>query len=260
MKEFISGLLGGLVAIGSVIALIAATTISGSGIPAVIAGLTTLTSNGVLLGQGTSAITATTAGTANQPLRVPGAGGAPAFGAIDLAQAAAVTGLLPNANLATVGPGATGPLGSATVAPIITIDDRGRVTALTSATITPSSAATQAEMEAASSTTVYASPGRAQYHPGVAKAWVIHDDAGTVAASMNLASVTDGGVGVFTLNWTTAFSTANYAIVGAAQAPSVFFGRDGTALAAGSATIRYRNDAGTLTDPTNGYAVAFGDQ
>lgn len=39
--------------------------------------------------------------------------------------------------LKNTGPGATGPLGSATVAPIITIDAQGRVTALSSATITP---------------------------------------------------------------------------------------------------------------------------
>jgi hypothetical protein len=61
-------------------------------------GATTLTSNGVLLGSGTSAVTATSAGSANQVLRIPGAGGAPAFGAIDVSQAAAVTGALPIAN------------------------------------------------------------------------------------------------------------------------------------------------------------------
>lgn len=38
--------------------------------------------------------------------------------------------------LKNTGPGATGPLGGATVAPIITIDAQGRVTALTSTTIT----------------------------------------------------------------------------------------------------------------------------
>lgn len=56
-------------------------------------GASTLTSNGVLLGNGTSAISATT-GTADQVLRVPGAGGTPAFGAIDLTKTAATTGAL----------------------------------------------------------------------------------------------------------------------------------------------------------------------
>ncbi len=61
-------------------------------------GATTLTSNGVLLGNGTSAIQATSAGTANQVLRVPSIGGAPAFGAINLASTSAVTGTLPISN------------------------------------------------------------------------------------------------------------------------------------------------------------------
>jgi len=61
-------------------------------------GANTLTSNGVLLGNGASAIQATTAGTANQVLRVPSGGGAPAFGAINLASTSAVTGTLPIAN------------------------------------------------------------------------------------------------------------------------------------------------------------------
>ena len=65
-------------------------------------GLATITANAVLLGNGTSAIALAT-GTANQALRVPGGGGAPAFGAIDLAQAAAVTSQL---NVANGGTGA----------------------------------------------------------------------------------------------------------------------------------------------------------
>jgi hypothetical protein len=61
-------------------------------------GVGTLTSNGVLLGNGASTIQATVAGLANQILRVPGAGGAPAFGSIDVGQAAAVTGVLAGVN------------------------------------------------------------------------------------------------------------------------------------------------------------------
>lgn len=41
------------------------------------------------------------------------------------------------ATLKNTGPGATGPSGSATIAPVITIDAQGRVTALTTASITP---------------------------------------------------------------------------------------------------------------------------
>ncbi len=47
-----------------------------------------------------------------------------------------LTGTYPNPTLATAGPGATGPIGSSTVVPVVTIDAKGRVTALTSAAIT----------------------------------------------------------------------------------------------------------------------------
>jgi hypothetical protein len=58
-----------------------------------------LTQNGVVLGGGTGgAPTATSAGSAYQPLRVPSGGGAPAFGALDLSQSAAVTGTLSASN------------------------------------------------------------------------------------------------------------------------------------------------------------------
>lgn len=46
-----------------------------------------------------------------------------------------LTGMYPNPTLAAAGPGATGPIGSATVVPIVTIDAKGRVTGLTSITI-----------------------------------------------------------------------------------------------------------------------------
>lgn len=61
-------------------------------------GAGTFTANGVLLGNITSAFQATAAGAANQVFRVPNAGGAPAFGTVNLAAAAAITGALPIAN------------------------------------------------------------------------------------------------------------------------------------------------------------------
>jgi hypothetical protein len=62
-------------------------------------GAGTFTANGVVLGNGTSALAATGAGAADTVLRVPGAGGAPAFGAVDVSKAAAITGLVRTANL-----------------------------------------------------------------------------------------------------------------------------------------------------------------
>ncbi|WP_374001483.1 beta strand repeat-containing protein [Bdellovibrio bacteriovorus] len=60
-------------------------------------GATTLTAKGVLYGNGTGAIQATAAGTQYQVLQA-GAAGTPTFGAVNLAQSAAVTGVLPVAN------------------------------------------------------------------------------------------------------------------------------------------------------------------
>ena len=50
--------------------------------------------------------------------------------------------------------------------------------------------------------------------PGTAKAWVNFNGTGTVAirASYNVSSITDNGVGDYTVNFTTALADANYAI------------------------------------------------
>jgi hypothetical protein len=51
--------------------------------------------------------------------------------------------------------------------------------------------------------------------PGTAKAWVNFNGTGTVAirASYNVSSITDNGVGQYTVNFTTAISDANYAFL-----------------------------------------------
>ena len=60
-------------------------------------GVESFTDNGVVYGNGTSALDVTAAGTEYQVLQA-GSGGVPAFGAVNLAQSAAVTGQLPIAN------------------------------------------------------------------------------------------------------------------------------------------------------------------
>lgn len=60
-------------------------------------GQESFTDNGVIYGNGTGALDVTAAGTEHQVLRA-GVGGVPAFGAVNLAQSAAVTGQLPIAN------------------------------------------------------------------------------------------------------------------------------------------------------------------
>ncbi|MCX6106439.1 MAG: hypothetical protein NTY08_11485 [Proteobacteria bacterium] len=58
-------------------------------------GAVSFTNNGVVIGSGTNALNATTAGTAGQILTVPSGGGAPSFSAVNLGTAASVTGILP---------------------------------------------------------------------------------------------------------------------------------------------------------------------
>lgn len=49
---------------------------------------------------------------------------------------------------------------------------------------------------------------------GVAKAWVNFNGTGTVAIrdSFNVSSITDNGVGRYTINFTTAFADTNYCV------------------------------------------------
>jgi hypothetical protein len=75
--------------------------------------------------------------------------------------------------------------------------------------------ATKSEMEAE---TLEKFPDAAvlKNHPGVAKAWVKFNGTGTVSIldSYNVASITDHGVGDWTINFTTNFANVNYVGVG----------------------------------------------
>jgi len=76
------------------VALIAGTLPVGNGGT----GAASFTTNGVVLGNSSSNLLTTAAGTSAQVLRVPTGGGVPAFGAIDLSQAGAIAGTLSLAN------------------------------------------------------------------------------------------------------------------------------------------------------------------
>jgi hypothetical protein len=86
------------------------------------------------------------------------------------------------------------------------------------------SIATQAEQEAGSSTSVFTSPGRQQYHPSAAKAWIRFNGTGTPAidASYNVTSITDVGTGRWIVNFTTSFSSANYGVSAICEGDSSF--------------------------------------
>lgn len=126
-------------------------------------------------------------------------------------------------------------------------------------------AATQAEMEAGSSLTVPVTPGRAQFHPGVSKAWIRFDGTGTPAinASYNVTSITDNGVGDYTLNWTVSFSSATaYCISGIGGDSGAASGARIVAVtySTGSCRIMTVNTANANTDYAFVNLMAFGDQ
>jgi len=59
---------------------------------------------------------------------------------------------------------------------------------------------------------------------GSAKAWVNIDGTGTVSirASFNVSSITDNGVGDYTVNFTTAMADVNYAVLGSSSSDATF--------------------------------------
>jgi hypothetical protein len=74
--------------------------------------------------------------------------------------------------------------------------------------------ATDAEVQTGTDTARVAPVSSMGYHQGAAKAWVKFDASSgtpTISDSYNVTSITDNGVGDFTINFTTAFANANYA-------------------------------------------------
>ncbi len=129
--------------------------------------------------------------------------------------------------------------------------------------------AVQSEQETGTDVVRAVTPGRQQYHPSAAKAWVYFTVSGTtvtVQASYNVSSVVRNSTGNYTVNFTTAFSSANYGVsncmgVNVANTFSLFL-RDNGTRAAGSyqfTTIQIDN-TGTVDDPARCSLSFFGDQ
>lgn len=133
-------------------------------------------------------------------------------------------------------------------------------------------AASQAEQEAGSSTTVYVSPGRQQFHPSAAKAWVNFNGTGTVAIreAYNVTSITDNNTGYYTVNFTTPMSSSNYCVAastqvaaGASTAVWPFSGQSGgtfnTQAPSTSSFTLLTAQAGSAADLPYVLAVVYGD-
>jgi hypothetical protein len=195
-------------------------------------GATTLTANGALIGNGTSAIASVDMSTKGGLLVGDGSG---------------------NPSVLAVG---------GTADHVLTVDS-GEATGIKwSAVATVPDAATQAELEAASSTSTYTSPGRQQYHPTACKMWCSIEITGTLESpSYNVASVGDTGTGNRDINFTTAFSTDTFpswaAFTVSDQGQNKYI--VATMNSTGDMNLIVRTDAGGLDDAATAQG-SFGDQ
>lgn len=117
--------------------------------------------------------------------------------------------------------------------------------------------ATQAQMEAGTEAQKPVTPSVMKHGPGVAKAWCVVNTSGAsiaVGASHNVASVTRTTGDVFRFTWTTAFSSADYAVV-------VTPGSAGTTAINATKTATYAEVAttGSVPEVYKISVVAFGD-
>jgi len=87
-----------------------------------------------------------------------------------------------------------------------------------------------------------------------AKAWVNFNQQGTQAirADGNVSSITDGGVGITTVSYSSALSSANYALSGTATNNTARTGmigpREGETFGTTAVWVHVQNDAGTFAD------------
>jgi len=93
-----------------------------------------------------------------------------------------------------------------------------------------------------------------------AKAWIRFSMAssGTINGSYNVKSITDGGAGLWTINFGVPFKSANYAVVGMAPDDAIM-GADAANVLAGSTTVKVRDNASSAYDATGNYVVFFGE-
>lgn len=128
------------------------------------------------------------------------------------------------------------------------------------------SVATQAQMETASATNLVVTPGRAHYHPGVAKCWAYVTVSGgtpTLAANYNINSITDTATGRLTITIENDFSSASWSYSCSSEAPSAgtesFTNIRNATVAAGSIEITTQNSGGVDADPASYGFQGWGD-
>ncbi len=124
--------------------------------------------------------------------------------------------------------------------------------------------ATQAVVEAATSTNTYVAPGRMQFHPGCVKVWALIDASGTLISGYNIETITKSGTGKMNIDFVTDMSSANYATIVTTQAAdstvNVAYVSNTSPPQTTDVTVCNVNAAGTLTDPVFWNVMCLGDQ
>ena len=127
-------------------------------------------------------------------------------------------------------------------------------------------AATQAQMEAASSTVVAVTPGRMINHPGIVKVAAQFGVAGNIrGTSYNVSSITDSGTGTAVVNFSITMSGVEYpaVVTGYVGSSTNFFTNINSSVgqtATSTAVICVNGASSVNTDPSVGYNfMATGD-
>lgn len=131
-------------------------------------------------------------------------------------------------------------------------------------------AATQAEMEAGTSTTTLVTPGRQHFHPSAAKAWLKATPGDVEAASYNVTSQTDTNAGRSVVTIATDMSSASYVIVAACERSATtltvtnlkYIAIRNATVAAGSYELEVWDGTATTAvqeDPSSWHSAVFGD-
>ena len=95
----------------------------------------------------------------------------------------------------------------------------------------------------------------------VAKAWVKFNGTGTpsIDDDFNVSSITDGGTGIFTVNFSSNLGNANYALGGTAGGNGGrIMGQEGT-YSTSAVAVRVSDFNGNLSDETRNSVIIFGD-
>lgn len=118
-------------------------------------------------------------------------------------------------------------------------------------------AATQAQMETGTTSAAVVTPAVQHYHQSAVKAWGKWNDAGTLAASYNITSITDSGTGRHVVNWDIDFSSANYSANFSMGSSSRVHST--STQAAGTLALVVDSTGGGASDPGVWFISACGD-